>query len=207
MSSLCFIQSSSSDTRNGYNDSRHFADESSNDPGLLSAHAVPSDTPGYFRCCLTSDNHLPTWVWVDKFVHSNNNSESRVYRQLGHCLETLLVIPVANRGFRLSDASIVSSAALLVDAEHQLFGLVCHFIKYDYPHPRNLPRYISSRNWRIRYYQLVDRTDKAVRLIQRGFRQRRELYRFRRTFAQSHIRSTTLLADCLKDIVLGYYNN
>ncbi len=197
------MQSSSLDTWNGYNDSRHFAGESSNNPDLLSAHAIPSDPPGYFRCCLTSDNHLPTWVWVDKLVHPNNNSESRVYREL----ETLFLIPVTNRGFQLSDASIVTSAALLVDAEHELLGLVCHFIKYDYPHPRNLPRYISSRNWRIRYNELVDRADKAVRRIQRAFRQRRELYRFRRTFAQSHIRSTTLLADCLKDIVLGYFNN
>ncbi len=198
--------SSSSDTWNAYSNSEHFAGESNQDTGALFELAVSTHPPGYFRCCLTSDKHPPTWVCVDKFNYSNYSS-SRVYRPLGHYLETWLVIPIANRGFELSDASIVTTAALLIDAEHELFGLVCHFIKYDYPHPRNLPRYVSSRNWRIRYYELADQTDKAVRLIQRVFRQRRELYRFRRTFAQSHIRSTTLLADCLKDIVLGYFNN
>lgn len=171
------------------------------------AFAIPSDPPGYFRCCATGDKHPLRWLSVDKFLYSNNSAKYTAYRPLQQGLEPLLIIPVTNRGFELSDASIVTTATLLVDAEHELFGLVCHFVKYDYPHPRNLPRYVSSRNWRIRYYELVDRADKAVRLIQRAFRQRRELYRFRRTFAQSHIRSTTLIADCLKDIVLGYFNN
>lgn len=174
--------------------------------GALVSWLIEEARPGYFPVCVndTPVHFIPSWVWVDKTLHKDGSASYGVYERAGQGMQRSCVIPVALSKLKLSDASIVTAAAQIINVDDHSFGLVCHLIEGNYATLRNLPLCVDNQDWRRRYYNFADRVDKAVRLLQRVTRNRLGLFRLRRTFARSCLQSTPLLADCLKDTVLAY---